>query len=116
MSIAIKRVYEVPAKSDGTRILVDRVWPRGITKAEADVHEWLKEVAPSTELRKWFNHDPAKWPEFEAKYEKELKTNAALSELITLAKKGKVTLIYSARDEEHNQAVVIAKVVQKALK
>lgn len=107
----IKRVYDKPEKSDGYRILVDRVWPRGLTKEKAAVDLWLKEIAPSTELRKWFGHDPAKWPEFRKRYKQELKENKeSVSDLEKALKKGKVTLVYGAKDEEHNQALVIKEV------
>ena len=104
----IKRVYELPDRHDGRRILVDRLWPRGLTKEKASIDLWLKDIAPSTELRKWFDHDPERWEEFKERYLDELKGN---SEQIQLLKqeldKGIVTLVYGARDEEHNQAVVI---------
>lgn len=115
--INIKRAYEPADASDGHRILVDRIWPRGVKKEEAEVSEWIKEAAPTTELRKWFNHDPEKWKDFEKKYLDELKTNAAADELLNLVKKHKkVTLVYSARDEEHNQAVVLKEYLEKKLK
>jgi|SRR5690554_6253710 len=104
----IKRVYDQPEKGDGYRILVDRVWPRGLTKKKAAVDLWLKDIAPSTEIRKWFGHDPAKWQEFRKRYKQELKeNNESVSVLEKALKKGKVTLVYGAKDEEHNQAVVI---------
>ncbi len=108
MKIRIKRVYEQPDKHDGRRILVDRLWPRGLTKEKASVDLWLKDIAPSTTLRKWFGHDPEKWMEFKERYLVELKNN---SEQIRLLKqeldKGVVTLVYGTKDEEHNEAVVI---------
>jgi uncharacterized protein YeaO (DUF488 family) len=108
MPLQLKRVYEEPAPSDGTRILVDRLWPRGLTKEKAHVDLWLKEIGPSNELRKWFGHDPARWTEFRTRYRAELKDN---QEQITLLKKavakGHATLVYGAKDEEHNQAVVL---------
>lgn len=108
MRIRIKRVYEQPDKHDGRRILVDRIWPRGLTKERASIDLWLKDIAPSTELRKWFAHDTSRWDEFKEKYLAELKSN---SEQVRLLKqeldKGVVTLVYAAKDEEHNQAVVI---------
>jgi uncharacterized protein YeaO (DUF488 family) len=108
MKIKIKRVYEQPDKEDGTRILVDRLWPRGLTKEKANVDLWLKEIAPSTELRKWFGHDPAKWAEFKKRYLDELKGNPEpVSILKEQMRKGAITLIYGAKDEEHNEAVVI---------
>ena len=108
MKIRIKRVYEQPDKHDGRRILVDRLWPRGLTKEKASVDLWLKDIAPSTALRKWFGHDPDKWEAFKERYLAELKNN---SEQIRLLKqeldKGDVTLVYGAKDKEHNEAVVI---------
>src|SRR5215831_9241098 len=95
----LKRVYEPAAPDDGTRILVDRLWPRGLSKANAAVDRWLKEIAPSTELRQWFGHDPDRWPEFRRRYTQELRQHAtALDEIRTLAREGTVTLLYSARD------------------
>jgi len=108
MKINIKRVYEAPGKEDGMRILVDRLWPRGLTKEKASVDLWLKEIAPSTELRKWFGHDPDKWKEFQKRYHKELKANKEqVSLLKEQIKKGTVTLVYGAKDEEHNEALVL---------
>jgi len=108
MKLKIKRVYDKPAEEDGTRILVDRLWPRGLTKQKAKVDVWLKDIAPSTELRKWFAHDPEKWKEFIKKYKQELHENneqaAILKEYL---KQGTVTLVYGARDEVHNEALVI---------
>ena len=108
MNIKIKRVYEPRDKDDGLRILVDRLWPRGLTKEKASVDLWLKDIAPSTDLRKWFGHDPSKWQEFKKRYLKELKGN---SEQVQLLKqevdKGTVTLVYGAKDEEHNEALVL---------
>jgi len=112
MNLKIKRVYEKPDAKDGFRILVDRLWPRGMTKEKAAVDLWLKEVAPSTELRKWFNHDPEKWKEFQKKYREELKNNhEAVSSLKGHAKKGTVTLLYGAKDEIHNEALVLKDLV-----
>lgn len=107
MNIFLKRAYEPPAPSDGARILVDRLWPRGVTKLAAGIDVWLKEVAPSTALRQWFAHDPKKWAEFQMRYRAELRDNPAFAELKTLVKKGHVTLVYSAKDEQHNDAVVL---------
>ena len=108
MSIAIKRVYEPVSPRDGCRILVDRLWPRGLSKQRAAVDLWLKAIAPSTELRRWFGHDPAKWTEFRRKYRAELATHPAeLQQIRALAKQRRVTLVYGARDTEHNQAVVL---------
>ena len=105
MNINIKRVYESPDKKDGTRILVDRLWPRGLTKEKAKVDLWLKDIAPSAKLRKWFGHDPEKRKEFKKRYRAELNENAAsVSQLKEQIKKGTVTLVYGAKDEEHNDA------------
>ncbi len=110
----MKRVYEEPAKSDGTRILVDRLWPRGLTKEKARVDLWLKEVAPSNDLRKWFAHDSAKWPEFKARYKAELKHNPAQLALLKQAiAKGPSTLLYGAKDTEHNEAVVLHELLSR---
>lgn len=108
MKIYIKRVYEKPSKEDGIRILVDRLWPRGLTKEKAAIDFWLKTIAPSTELRKWFDHDPNKWKEFQKRYRAELKKNK--EEALFLkeqTKRATVTLLYGAKDEEHNEAVVL---------
>ena len=108
MVVQLKRVYEAPSKSDGTRILVDRLWPRGLTKEEAQVDLWLKEVAPSNALRNWFGHDPAKWPEFKTRYKAELKNDPSrLALLKQVTTRGPTTLLYGAKDSEHNQAVVL---------
>lgn len=106
--INIKRVYKPYSKDDGKRVLIDRLWPRGLSKAKAHVDEWLKDIAPSTELRKWFNHEPAKWDEFQKRYKRELDNNqAVVKKLQDIAKSGKITIIYGAKDELHNDAVVL---------
>ena len=106
--IKIKRVYEEPSKTDGARILVDRLWPRGMKKATADIQEWAKELAPTAALRTWFGHDPERWMEFQRKYKAELKKNPAVAAFITAHKDTKViTLVYGAKDETHNQALVL---------
>ena len=108
MRVAIKRVYEPAADDDGRRILVDRLWPRGLTKEKAAVDLWLKEVAPSAELRKWFGHDPQKWGEFQRRYRAELDSNEeAVQTLKQAIGKGPATLVYGAHDEQHNQAVAL---------
>lgn len=113
MDIQLKRAYEEPAKADGTRILVDRLWPRGVKKADAAIDLWLKEIAPSTELRKWFAHDPEKWTRFRGRYQTELKHHPEQLKLIkNKAKKGTVTLIYAARDQQHNEAVVLKRFLE----
>jgi uncharacterized protein YeaO (DUF488 family) len=106
--VRIKRAYEPPSRGDGTRILVDRLWPRGVKKSQAGISQWMKEIAPSNELRKWFGHDPARWEEFRRRYEAELTGKRDLvRQLRELAREGTLTLIYSAHDEAHNQAVVL---------
>jgi uncharacterized protein YeaO (DUF488 family) len=106
--VRIKRAYEAPSADDGTRVLIDRLWPRGIGKAEGAVDHWMKEIAPSTELRKWFGHDPARWEEFQRRYRSELKDHRdELDRLRELARRGVVTLVYAARDELRNDAVVL---------
>lgn len=107
MNIRIKRVYEDPSPEDGKRILVDRLWPRGLTKEKAEIAVWLKEIAPSTELREWFGHDPEKWTEFRERYQKELEANsAATTQLREALEDAPATLVYGAKDEQHNDAVV----------
>ena len=115
MSVTIKRVFESPAASDGTRVLVDRLWPRGLSKAKAKIDRWAKELAPSHELRRWFGHDPARWAEFRKRYWAELKANAGLvRELAGVAAgRARLTLLYAARDERHNNAVVLAEMLKK---
>ncbi len=111
--IQLKRVYEKPSRNDGLRILVDRLWPRGLTKERAAVALWLKDVAPSTELRKWFGHDPAKWKQFQVRYRKELREKTdALKVLKKKSKEQIVTLVYGARDEEHNEALVLKAILE----
>ena len=113
--IKLKRVYEKPEKSDGTRILVDRLWPRGLTKEKAALDLWLKEIAPSTELRKWFAHDPEKWRGFRGRYQTELKGHPDELKLIReKAKSGTVTLLYGARDQEHNEAIVLKELLDRS--
>lgn len=108
MTVKLKRVYEAPSRDDGKRILVDRLWPRGLTKEKAKVDLWLKEIAPSTELRKWFAHDPAKWTEFEKRYKAELRHNPDQVALLRKeTAKGPATLVYGAKDEQHNEALVL---------
>lgn len=109
--IRLQRAYDDPQPDDGHRVLVDRVWPRGRTKAELRLDAWARDLGPSTPLRKWFGHDPARWAEFQLRYRKELAEPArahALDELAAIARTGRVTIVYGARDREHNQAQVIA--------
>lgn len=107
--LKLKRIYESPQASDGFRVLVDRVWPRGVSKDRAHIALWLKEVGPSTALRKWFGHDPRRWPEFQKRYRQELREKSELTERVAQLEKEHrvVTLVFSARDEERNQAVVL---------
>jgi uncharacterized protein YeaO (DUF488 family) len=106
--VRIKRAYEAPSVDDGTRVLIDRLWPRGVGKAKAAVDHWMKDIAPSTELRKWFGHDPARWEEFQRRYRSELEGHCdELDRLREMAREGVVTLVYAARDEAHNDAVVL---------
>lgn len=108
MDIQLKRAYVESSSADGTRVLVDRLWPRGVSKERAALDLWLKTIAPSTELRKWFNHDPARWAEFSERYVKELKDNPEdVAHLLELAKAGRLTLIYGAKSEAQNEAVVL---------
>ena len=112
-TINIKRIYEVPQSEDGFRVLVDRIWPRGMTKEKAALDLWAKDIAPSSALRKWFNHDISKWSEFENRYRGELANNeAAILELMQKAAQRHLTLLYGARDEQHNQAVVLRDFIQ----
>jgi len=108
MSIKIKRAYDSPSSDDGYRVLVDRLWPRGISKADAELDDWLKSIAPSDELRKWFHKDPSRWGEFRRKYLSELKEHReVIRPLAQRADRERVTLVYSANDKEHNNAVVL---------
>lgn len=112
--LRLKRAYVPVEPDDGVRILIDRLWPRGVSKAKAALDDWMKEIAPSTELRQWFGHDPERWPEFQRRYKSELKQHAEeLDRIRALAKKQTVTLVYSAHDEEHNDAVVLKDVLLK---
>jgi uncharacterized protein YeaO (DUF488 family) len=114
MTVKIKRIYEEADPKDGLRLLVDRLWPRGLSKEKAHVDRWLKEIAPSDELRHWFAHDPAKWQEFRTRYRDELAaTRPILDEIAELAHKEPVTLLYAAKDEEHNNAVVLKELLEK---
>src|SRR5512136_2223158 len=114
MKIRLKRAYEPPDKNDGTRLLVERLWPRGLTKSKAAIDEWFKDLAPSPELRKWYGHDPAKWTEFRRRYLIELGNNAdAVERLRARAKRGPVTFVYAARDEERNSARVLKEFLER---
>ena len=117
MSIGLKRAYDPPERSDGYRVLIDRIWPRGVTKNDLEVDAWLKEVAPSTELRKWFGHDPKKWDEFRRRYARELEPHAAaLDQLVARARAGHVTLVFAAKDIEHSNAVALREYLEGQLK
>ncbi len=116
MSIHIKRVYEPPAEEDGIRVLVDHLWPRGIKKETAAIDDWLKDIAPSTELRKWFGHDPEKWEEFKRRYFSELdKNREAVAELAQKAKTETVTLVFSAKEERFNNAIALKEYLENRL-
>jgi uncharacterized protein YeaO (DUF488 family) len=111
--IAIKRIYDPSSTQDGFRVLVDRVWPRGISKKEAAVDHWAKDIALSTALRKWFNHNPARWTEFQKRYRQELKSQIPpLRHLLEKRGRRRMTLLFSAKDTEHNQAVVLKDVLE----
>jgi uncharacterized protein YeaO (DUF488 family) len=112
--IQLKRVYEEPSRRDGLRVLVERLWPRGLNKQRAAVDLWLKDVAPSPELRKWFAHDPAKWKQFQERYRKELRERKDAVDLLKQkSKKGTITLVYAARDDEHNGAVALKRYLER---
>lgn len=113
--IGLRRVYDEPGPDDGYRVLVDRLWPRGMSHEHARVDEWCRDVAPSNELREWFGHDPAKWQGFVERYRAELAGNAAVEPLVERAVAGRLTLVYGARDTEHNQAVVLRDVLAARL-
>ncbi|HUC39174.1 MAG TPA: DUF488 family protein [Candidatus Acidoferrum sp.] len=115
--IKLKRVYERISVTDGERILVDRLWPRGIRRSTSNIDIWVKNVAPSNELRKWFSHDPKKWMRFKTKYKKELENNNAVGKLIQIIMNADpVTLLYSSKDDRHNSAVVLLEVLKKRMK
>lgn len=117
MMITVKRAYDPTSRADGKRFLVERLWPRGIRKEALVIDAWLKEVAPSTALRQWFGHDPAKWEEFRRRYVRELEKNrAALEPIIAAARHGTVTLVYSAHDVEHNNAVALRDYLERLLR
>ena len=114
MNIKIKRVYEPFEKDDGFRVLVDRLWPRGLSKEKARIDLWLKEIVPSTDLRKWFGHDPEKWKGFRNRYETELRNHGDLVETLEeKAKQGAITLLFAARDEKHNEALVLKRFLER---
>lgn len=107
-NVKLKRAYEPAAAGDGTRVLIDRLWPRGVKKADAAIDQWIKDISPSTALRKWFGHDPARWQEFRRRYAVEVHEHPEqLDKLRALARQGQITLVFSAHDEDHNDAVVL---------
>ena len=111
-NIKLKRAYDSAGSGDGTRILIDRLWPRGVRKTDAAIDLWAKDIAPSTALRRWFGHDPARWHEFRRRYSEEIhRRRDRLDELRTLAQKGRITLVFAARDEAHNDAVVLREIL-----
>jgi uncharacterized protein YeaO (DUF488 family) len=113
----LKRVYEKPSPNDGKRVLVERLWPRGLKKEDAKVDDWLREVAPSTELRKWFGHDVAKWDEFRQRYWKELdKRKDLVSKLARECREKKVTFVFASKEEQHNNAVALKEYIENRLK
>jgi uncharacterized protein YeaO (DUF488 family) len=113
--VRTKRIYEPPCRSDGLRVLVDRIWPRGVSRDAAALDEWEKEIAPTTALRKWFGHDPARWEEFQKRYRRELDNNPeAVARLCGSLHQGSVTLLYAARDTQHNHALVLADYLKEA--
>ena len=107
-TIRLKRVYEPPDAADGIRVLVDRLWPRGLSRAEADLDHWLKDAAPSPDLRRWFDHRPDRWAEFQRRYRDELRGSPAVQQILELASDEDLTLVYAAKDEAHNHALVLA--------
>jgi uncharacterized protein YeaO (DUF488 family) len=116
-NVQLKRAYEPALATDGTRILIDRLWPRGVSKEAAAVSEWMKDIAPSTALRRWFGHDPERWEEFRRRYAEELDRNADLVDgLRARARKGQITLVYSAHDERHNDAVELRNAILKHIR
>jgi uncharacterized protein YeaO (DUF488 family) len=115
--VTLKRAYDSAAGTDGTRFLVERLWPRGVSKAKLRIDAWLKEVGPSTELRKWFGHDPEKWSEFRQRYFRELDSRPeAWQPIVSAARRGRVTLVYSSHDEQHNNAVALQEYLQARAK
>lgn len=107
-NLQIKRIYEEPVDEDGYRVLVDRLWPRGVSKEDAQLDKWMKEITPSPELRKWFDHDPDKFEEFKKRYEHELSSkHESVEKLLDIAENQKVTLLYAAKDQKHNHAIVL---------
>lgn len=115
MLLGVKRVYDKRELTDGKRILVDGLWPRGVKKSTQNIDAWMKDVAPSSELRKWFSHDPEKWDEFKARYRKELQGSKKFEEIVKMAKEIDITLVYSSADTEHNNAVALAEFIKEKI-
>jgi uncharacterized protein YeaO (DUF488 family) len=116
VTVRIKRVYDQAEEADGLRVLVDRLWPRGLSKEKAGIARWLKEISPSTELRKWYGHDPARWEEFKARYFRELdRHGATVAELVDAARAGTVTLLFSSREEKLNNAVALKEYLERRM-
>ncbi len=116
MTVTTKRAYDAPAEADGYRVLVDRLWPRGVSKATAQIDAWEKDIAPSTELRQWYGHDPAKWPDFQKRYRRELEAApaaAVLDDLVRRARRGRVTLVYASHAGEISNAAVLAAILNQ---
>ncbi len=111
----LRRAYDPPTHNDGYRVLVDRIWPRGVAKAKIAIDQWAKDLAPSDDLRKWFDHDPQRWDEFQDRYRSELDGNDLLDELVERSRTDRITLVYGAHDEEHNQAVVLQTLIDERL-
>lgn len=115
--LKLKRVYETESRSDGTRLLVERLWPRGVSKATLRIDSWLKDVGPSTKLRQWFNHDPDRWPTFRTRYFRELDSRPEVwRPIVSAARRGTVTLVYSSRDTDHNNAVALKEYLQSKIR
>jgi len=115
MLVGLKRIYEKPSITDGKRIFVDRLWPRGVKKSTSNIDVWMKQIAPSEELREWFNHDPGKWESFIKKYRKELTDNKAFADFVELVRTNDVTILYSAKDDKHNNAVALSMFLKERL-
>jgi uncharacterized protein YeaO (DUF488 family) len=116
VSIWIRRAYEEPTRNDGYRVLVDRVWPRGVSKEELEIDDWIRDLAPSTRLRQWFDHDPARWEEFQRRYFQELRgKEGAIRDLLERIQRGRVTLVFGARDPDHNNAVALRAFLEKRM-
>jgi uncharacterized protein YeaO (DUF488 family) len=117
VSIWVRRAYEAPTRNDGVRVLVDRVWPRGVSREELEIDEWIRDLAPSTRLRQWFDHDPARWEEFQRRYFQELRgKEGPLRGLLERIQRGRVTLVYGARDPDHNNAVALRAFLERRIR